>query len=122
MLTLWRERVKKDKLLLDFSPTGEEEEANLFNEGVVDPSDLNEVILKERMQDMSERIYYADRAFLVTLIWVFFLVGLTFAQMLASIWNHGLSDAQFVTVVTTTTASVFGFWLLVGNYLHRDKK
>lgn len=112
MLTLWRVRVKKDKLLLDVSPTGEEEEENLFSQGVSDPSDLNGVILKERVQDMSERIFYADRAF---------LVALTFAQMLASIWEHGLSDAQFVTVVTTTTASVFGFWLLVGNYLHRDK-
>lgn len=122
MLTLWRERVKKDKLLLDFSPTGEEEEANLFNEGVTDPSDLNEVILKERVQDMSERIFYADRAFLVTMVWVVFLVILTFAQMTVSFWDKGLSDAQFITVVTTTTASVFGFWLLVGNYLHRDKK
>lgn len=122
MLTLWRPRVRKDKLLLDFSPTGEEEEANLFDRGVNDPSDLNEVILKERVQDMSERIFYADRAFLVTLVWVVFLVALTFTQTAVSFWDKGLSDAQFITVVTTTTASVFGFWLLVGKYLHRDKK
>lgn len=122
MLTLWRPRVRKDKLLLDFSPTGEEEEANLFDRGVTDPSDLNEVILKERVQDMSERIFYADRAFLVTLVWVVFLVALTFTQTAVSFWDKGLSDAQFITVVTTTTASVFGFWLLVGKYLHRDKK
>ena len=122
MLTLWRPRVKKNKLLLDFSPTGEEEEANLFDQGVTDPSDLNDVILKERVQDMSERIFYADRAFLVTLVWVVFLVILTFAQMAVSFWDKGLNDAQFITVVTTTSASVFGFWLLVGNYLHRDKK
>lgn len=31
--------------------------------------------------------------------------------------GEGLDDPQFITVVTTTTASVFGFWFLVGRYL-----
>lgn len=122
MLTIWRSKNSDaGKLFLDETPTGSEEEANLFQAPVEDPSDLNPVIKRERLQDMSERIFYADRAFLVTLIWVSFLVVMTFSQMLLSIYDHGLSDIQFVTVVTTTTASVFGFWLLVGNYLHRNK-
>lgn len=116
-LKLWHEP-NDNQLFLDDTPRGVEEEQYLFSNPVQDPRDLNEVILQERMQDMSQRLVYADRAFLVTMIWVVFLVLLTFLQMLFSIGGYGLSDAQFVTVVTTTTASVFGFWLLVGRYLH----
>lgn len=117
-LKIWRDP-PNNSILLDATPTGREEEENLFSQPVDDPRDLNQVVLRERMQNMSERVIYADRAFLVTLIWVIFLVSITLFQMLLSIWGVGLSDAQFVTVVITTTASVFGFWLLVGQYLHR---
>jgi hypothetical protein len=119
-LKLWRED-ETNKVVLENTPTGAEEEENLFANPVADPRELNHQILAERKQDMSERVIYADRAFYVTLIWVIFLVALTALQMVFSFWDAGLSDAQFVTVVTTTTASVFGFWLLVGRYLHRDR-
>lgn len=119
MLRVWRER-DADRLYLDLTPTGSEEDDFLFGQELDSPKDLNSQILAERQQDMGERILFADRAFLVTLVWVLFLVALTFLQMVFSIWGHGLSDSQFVTVVTTTTASVFGFWYLVGKYLHRE--
>ena len=119
-LKLWRDN-KSNDLLLDNTPTGVEEEENLFENPVGDPRELNAQILRERMQDMNERVLYADRSFLVTLVWVGFLVLLTAAQLALSWWERGLSDWQFVTVVTTTTASVFGFMLLVGRYLHRKK-
>ena len=121
MLTLWRPKpATKDEILLDLTPTGKEEEDNLYGSGgVSDPRDLNEMVIRERLQDMSERIFYADRAFLMACLWVGFIIILTLIQMLMSIWDNGLTDAQFVTVVTTTTASVFGFWMLVGRYLHR---
>jgi hypothetical protein len=120
-LRLSRERTDKQTLFLDEDPSGREEEFYLFSQAVDDPRDINDVILRERMQDMSERIIFADRAFFVTMIWVWFLVALTLLQVIVSFWERGLSDAQYVTVVTTTTASGFGFWLLVGKYLHRNQ-
>lgn len=115
-LKLWREP-NNGKILIDTTPTGREEERFLFETPVSDPRDLNDVILRERMQNMGERIVFADRAFLIAFVWVVFLIVLPFAQMIFSIWGHGLTDPQFVTVITTTTASVFGFWYLVGRYL-----
>ena len=114
-LRLWPH--KKPRLLLDPSPTAEEEERNLFDNPVHNPKDLNEVILRERVQDMDQRIIFADRAFVVTLVWIVFLVTFPFAQMVATLYGVALSDAAFIAVITTTTASVFGYWLLVGRYL-----
>ena len=121
MLKIFRQK-DQDLVYLDPTPTGEEEDELLFGEPISSPKDLNAQMLAERQQDMSERIHFADRAFLITLVWVFFLVALTFIQMIMSIWDKGLTNPQFVTVVTTTTASVFGFWTLVGRYLFPNKK
>jgi hypothetical protein len=118
-LQIWRS--SKNQILLDETPSGEEEEQNLFDNIVASPADLNAVICRERMQDMGERILFADRAFLLTLIWVGFLVILPLIQMVLSFWGKGLSDAEFITVVTTTTTAVFGFWFLVGQYLFPKK-
>lgn len=115
-LQIWRSK-KKAEVLLDETPSGEEEEIHLFNNPIDRPTDLNEVILRERLQDMGERIIFADRAFLLAFLWVVFLIALPILQMFFSIWGKGLTDIQFSTVITTTTASVFGFWYLVGRYL-----
>ena len=117
-LKLWRND-NTDVVVLDTTPTGEEEDQNLFNNPVSSPTDLNAQILNERRQDMSERLIFADRAFLVTLLWMGFLAALTLIQIIVSFWDSGLSDVQFGAVVTTTSASVFGYWYLVGKYLHR---
>lgn len=66
---------------------------------------------------MGERIRYANHAYGVTQAWIGFLIVLTIAQLALKPSSLGLSDTAFITVFTTTTASVFGFWLLVGNYL-----
>jgi hypothetical protein len=115
-LLLWRSE-SRSVVLLDESPTGEEEEENLFSHPISKPTDLNGVILHERFQDMGERKIFADRAFFITLIWVGFIILLPIGQTVMSFWGKGLDDPQFITVVTTTTASVFGFWFLVGRYL-----
>jgi hypothetical protein len=115
-LHLWRP--KKPRLLLDLSPTGEQEERNLFDNPVENPIDLNTVLIRERLQDMGERVLYADRAFVITIVWVAFLIAFPFVQMIGVRENFALSDAAFITVTTTTTASIFGFWLLVGQYLY----
>lgn len=68
-------------------------------------------------QDMRERKRFAENAYGITQTWVGFLMVLTFSQFSLKSIGLGLSDTAFVTVFTTTTASVFGFWLLVGRYL-----
>lgn len=73
-------------------------------------------------QDMGERIRYANHAYGVTQAWIGFLIVLTIAQLSLKPLSLGLSDTAFITVFTTTTASVFGFWLLVGNYLFQAHK
>lgn len=112
-----------DLIVLDRTPTGTEEEEFLFENPVDEPVDLNAKLdHAERLQDMGERRKFSDRAFAITVIWVAFLIVLPFVQMIFSAFGSGLSDAQFVTVITTTTAAVFGFWLLVGRYLFPNRK
>lgn len=72
-------------------------------------------------QDMNERIRYASNAYGITQAWIGFLIVLTIAQMALKPIGLGLETAAFITVFTTTTASIFGFWLLVGQYLFRKK-
>jgi hypothetical protein len=76
---------------------------------------------KSDKQDMKERKRYADNAYGITQAWIGFLMVMTVAQICLKPLSLGLSDAAFIAVFTTTTASVFGFWLLVGNYLFRSK-
>lgn len=76
---------------------------------------------RQFQQDMKERKKYADAAFKLTRLWVWFLIGSTALQMLASIWGWGLSELMFVTLLTTTTVSVLGVWALVGSYLFGKK-
>jgi hypothetical protein len=45
------------------------------------------------------------------------LISISFVQLIAKFFGHGLDTAEFVAIVTTTTASIFGFWWLVGRYL-----
>jgi hypothetical protein len=72
-------------------------------------------------QDMGERIRYASNAYGITQAWIVFLMVMTVAQLCLKPIGLGLTDAAFITVFTTTTASIFGFWLLVGNYLFRSR-
>lgn len=72
-------------------------------------------------QDMSERIRYADHAYGITQAWIGFLIVITIMQFCLKPMEMGLSDAAFITVFTTTTASIFGFWHLVGRYLFNYK-
>lgn len=111
-----------DGILLDDTPSGIAEEEQLFEREVIDQADLNDIILHERRQDMAERKLFADRAYFITKVWIWFLVGLSATQIAVSFWHVGLTNAQFVTVVTTTTTSVLGFWFLVGKYLHQTRR
>jgi hypothetical protein len=123
-LHLWRDNSRPElrksrELYLDHDPQGEEEEGAFFRQPVDSPVDID---VEERKQDMGERLIYADRAFIMTFIWVIFLMVLPITQLaVRCAGKDGLSDPQFITVITTTTASVFGFWALVGRYLFEPK-
>jgi hypothetical protein len=102
---------------IDRTPTYEEEE------GTFDPEKQRADKLENdsNEQDMGERIRYANNAYGITQAWIGFLMVLTIAQLCLKPVGLGLSDPAFITVFTTTTASIFGFWLLVGNYLFRAR-
>lgn len=68
---------------------------------------------------MGYRKQYAEHAYRITEAWVGFLILISIGQFVCKPIGLGLGTTEFVTVVTTTTASVFGFWLLVGRYLFR---
>lgn len=70
---------------------------------------------------MKERIRYANNAYGITQAWIGFLIVITIMQFSLKPLGMGLSDAAFITVFTTTTASIFGFWLLVGRYLFNSR-
>lgn len=70
-------------------------------------------------QDIEQRKKYADSAYKITTIWTSFLIGISILQLLSRLWDKGLKEAEFIAVLTTTTASVFGFWYLVGRYLFK---
>lgn len=72
---------------------------------------------KQYEQDIRERKRFAIHAVRFTKSWICFLIIVTFIQQFLGIWHAGLSDGEFIAVVTTTTVSVLGFWLLVGRYL-----
>jgi len=73
-------------------------------------------------QDMIERKRYADKAYSITQSWIGFLIVITIFQAIVKPMKMGLSEKEFITVFTTTTASVFGYWLLVGQYLFPRQK
>lgn len=68
-------------------------------------------------QDIEERRKFAKRSFWLTCVWVGFIMVCTLAQFGLNFFGKGLDSAQFIAILTTTSASVFGFWLLVGRYL-----
>jgi hypothetical protein len=74
-------------------------------------------------QDIQQRKKYAIRSYRITLIWVIFLISVSVSQLaLKGIAGRGLEQAEFITVVTTTTGSVFGFWWLVDSYLFPSQR
>lgn len=78
-------------------------------------------INRQFRQDMLERRRYAKKAFELTRCWTIFLIAISFAQLGFSIFDKGLNELEFVTLVTTTTGSVLGVWFLVGKYLFEDR-
>jgi hypothetical protein len=112
------ENNEEEPIQLDETPSGKEEALQFSN-----PEEKQKHLeLASYKQDMTESKCFADRAYGITQTWVGFLIVVTIAQMLLKDVKMGLSENEFIVVFTTTTASVFGFWVLVGRYLFNNKK
>lgn len=102
-----------EEISVDRDPTFDEEM------GTFDPEEQRRKELENQsfQQDMGERIRYANNAYGITQAWIGFLIVITIMQFSLAPIKMGLSDPAFIAVFTTTTASIFGFWMLVGRYL-----
>lgn len=72
---------------------------------------------REHGQILDHRDRFAEISYGIMRAWVAFIIILTTAQFALKPFRIGLSEAEFMAVVTSTTAAVFGFGLLVGNFL-----
>jgi len=72
-------------------------------------------------QDNTQRLDYAEKAYGLVQTWVGFLIVLVCAQFSLKGIGFGLDKEEFIAVILSLSASVFGFWLLVGRYLFPSK-
>ena len=102
------------EVILEQSPTGEEELKQQFS----DPDTERKRLQNERLQeDNRQSQKYCKRAYKITKIWLWFLIIVITAQFVLEACGHGLREKEFIAVIVTLTGSVFGFWYLVGKYL-----
>lgn len=99
---------------IDPNPTPEREAEKDFSDLDLSRKKLSN---KQYEQNIRERKRYGLYAYRITRTWVRALIFFVFAQMALRMFGAGLEASEFITLVTTTTASVFGFWWLVGKYL-----
>lgn len=112
------EEQPEHSIVLDETPSGEEELAEQFS----DPDKHKKLLENQSLsQDICERKTFADRAYAITKTWVGFLIILTFVQFFLKATGFGLSENEFMVVFSTTTGSVLVFWSLVGKYLFNTR-
>lgn len=77
--------------------------------------------LKDLRQDRDERKSYASKLYWLVLIWLVVILFILVLQGLRK-FSFQLSDVVLVTLITTTTANVAAFFLVVVQYLFRPKR
>lgn len=86
---------------------------------------LNEE-LKDLKQDRDERKSYASKLYWLVLVWLVVILLIIIFQGLQSLpgthFYFKLSDKVLITLITTTTANVAAFFLVVVRYLFRPKR
>lgn len=75
-------------------------------------------------QNRGERVSYAKKTFWLTVGWIF--VVLAIVTLSGVEYNYtrllSLSDPVIITLITTTTVNVFGFFLLVMQFLFNKRE
>ncbi len=111
-----------------FSESTEKELPDSFSSLELDNNELrkkNEE-LKDLIQDRKERKNYASKLYWLILLWLFIMLlfilfqGLGFIPFTSN--NYKLSDTVLITLISTTTANVAAFFLVVVKYLFRVKR
>jgi hypothetical protein len=87
---------------------------SVLEPGTADPFDE---LSAEMKQILDHREKFAEHAYGITNTWVGFLIVITIMQFTLKKFGYGLDYKEFIAVFTTITAAVFGFGLLVGNFL-----
>jgi len=101
-------------IVVDQNPTPEKEAKTEFS----DPETHRRLLSNRQIEEnIVERKKYGLYSSILAISWMIFIVIVVIAQFVARLYGAGLRPEEFIAVVTTTTASVFGFWYLVGRYL-----
>jgi hypothetical protein len=99
------------KVSIEPGPEENEESARRAREAA------SELEGKEHGQILEHREKFAEISYGIMQSWVGFIIIITLAQFTLKSLKMGLSEAEFIAVVTTTTTAIFGFGVLVGNFL-----
>jgi hypothetical protein len=75
--------------------------------------------LKRLLDDNKARKSFSVFIFAITILWMFLVL---FIVIQCSRKKFILSDSVLITLITTTTANVFGFFYVVVNYLFNKDK
>ncbi len=82
--------------------------------------------LDELHQNMAERKGYARKLFVMLCVWLAIILGITIfngiVKLASGDYVFRLSDTILVTLITTTTANVAAFFLVVTRYLFPVRK
>jgi cytosine/uracil/thiamine/allantoin permease len=101
-------------IVVDQNPTPEKEAKREFSDPDNHKKNLSNIQIAQNIEERKKYGKYSSR---LAIAWMVFLIIVVIAQFVASLFGVGLHPEEFIAVVTTTTASVFGFWYLVGRYL-----
>lgn len=78
---------------------------------------LEGVKIQREKDNNDSRNALKDQAVGIVQTWVGFIIVITIAQMILPSIGLGLQPEEFIAVVTTTTASIIGIWIVIGKGL-----
>ena len=120
-----KRRRSRGNVTLDSTPTGEEEYSDFDDLSRARGEDYNESSARFRLDGLARSLVIG---------WTFFLMYIVIAQgnkdgFGRTFWGidfrfipaFNLESSEFIAVFTTTTVSVFGFLVIVANYLFNKR-
>lgn len=99
-----------------------------FSSGELQNNELRKLgeELKDLRQDRDERKSYASKLYWLVLVWLVIILSIIIFQGLHFLPGTGLifklSDLVLITLITTTTANIAAFFLVVVRYLFKPKR
>ncbi|MEZ5823959.1 MAG: hypothetical protein R3C97_04235 [Geminicoccaceae bacterium] len=120
-ITWHQKKDLSDKWLLDDTPRSIEELHHFENpELLLSSQDTRNVLENfDYRQDIIQKSWFSKFSYAISLPWCALLIFVIAAQGYEGGW--GVESAEFIAIVTTTTASVFGFAYVLGRYLYGSK-